>query len=108
MSVHPTAPTDGSSPPPREGSASRGLWVGIVLLLTPAVVLPLVVGIYDRTDPELWGFPFYFWFQLALIPIAALLTIAAFLLSRTADRRDRAARAARATRTSRRTTDGGR
>src|SRR4051794_20167719 len=88
-------PTDRPSAPPPEGSASRGLWVAILVLLTPAVVLPLWVGLYDRTDPKLAGFPFYFWFQLALIPVAAVLTLGAFLLSRAADQRDRAARDAR-------------
>ena len=90
-----TSPADGSPPPPREGSASRGLWTAIVLLLLPAAGLPLVVGLYDRTDPELVGFPFYFWFQFALIPFAAILTVTAFALSRRADQRDRAARAGR-------------
>ena len=89
-----TSPSGGTPPPPREGSASRGLWIAIVALLAPAAILPLVVGIYDRTDPELWGFPFYFWFQFALIPFAAALTTAAFLLARKADQRDRAARRA--------------
>ena len=101
MSTHPPTPTDGA-PPPREGAASRGLWIAIVALLTPAAVLPLVVGLYDRSDPELWGFPFYFWFQFALIPVAAALTVTAFLLSRKADQRDRAARlTARGSRTGR-------
>ncbi|GAA1932284.1 DUF3311 domain-containing protein [Nocardioides marmoribigeumensis] len=95
MSAPRPTPADDQVPPPPEGSASRGLWVAIWALLAPAVVLPLLVGIYDRTDPELAGFPFYFWFQFALIPVAAVLTLAAFALSRRADARDRAARAAR-------------
>ena len=95
MSAPRPTPTDDAGSPPPEGSASRGLWVAIWALLLPAVVLPLLVGIYDRTDPELAGFPFYFWFQFALIPVAAALTFAAFALSRKADARDRAARAGR-------------
>jgi hypothetical protein len=78
--------------PPPEGSSSRGLWIVIWVLLAPAAILPLVVGIYDRTDPELAGFPFYFWFQFALIPVAAVLTLAAFVLAKKADQRDREAR----------------
>ena len=38
-------------------------WTLVVVLLAPAVVLPLLVGVYARTDPELWGFPFFYWFQ---------------------------------------------
>jgi len=68
---------------------STGLWVVIVVILIPAVVVPLWVPLYLRTDPTLWGFPFFYWFQFLLIPCAATLTIVAYLLSRTAERRDR-------------------
>ena len=78
-----------SRPP---ASPSRGLWILIVVLLTPAVLLPLWVPLYNRTDPELNGWPFFFWFQMALIPAATLLTVIAFALSRIADRKDREAR----------------
>ena len=71
--------------------SSRGRWALIVLLLLPAIVVPLLVPFYDRVDPELAGFPFFFWFQLALIPVAVVLTAVAYRLS-TADRRDREAR----------------
>ncbi|WP_028653733.1 DUF3311 domain-containing protein [Nocardioides halotolerans] len=62
--------------------SSSARWTIVVVLLAPAVVLPLLVGIYDRTDPELWGFPFYYWFQFLLIPVAAVLTTSAYLLTR--------------------------
>jgi len=62
--------------------SQRARWAIVLVLLTPAVVLPLLVGVYDRTDPELFGFPFYFWFQFALIPLAALLTSVAYQLTR--------------------------
>lgn len=57
-------------------------WTIVVVLLLPAIVLPLLVGIYDRNDPELWGFPFYYWFQFLLIPVAAVLTTTAYLLTK--------------------------
>ncbi len=85
------------SPPPRTSghppgrTASPRLWLLILLLLAPAVVVPLLVPIYDRTEPTLFGFPFFYWFQFALIPVAAGLTIAALLISHVADRRDREA-----------------
>jgi Protein of unknown function (DUF3311) len=70
---------------------SRGRWALICLLLTPAVVLPLWVSIYDRQDPTLFGFPFFYWFQFLLIIVAVGLTVPAYLLSRGADRADRVA-----------------
>jgi hypothetical protein len=59
------------------------------------VILPLWVGLYDKTDPELGGWPFYYWFQMALILVSATLTLVAFAISKAADRKDRDARGQR-------------
>lgn len=80
-----------SDVPDRAGPSSAGRWALIYVLLTPAVALPLWVSLYDREDPTLFGFPFYYWFQFALIVIAVALTIPAYLLARGADRADRRA-----------------
>jgi hypothetical protein len=66
---------------------STGLWVAIVIILIPPVVVPLWVPLYNKTDPTLWGFPFFFWFQFALIIFSAILTATAYGLSLLADRR---------------------
>jgi len=66
---------------------SPGLWALIIVILLPAVVLPLWVPLYDKTDPTLLGFPFFFWFQFALILLSAVLTSAAYGLALLADRR---------------------
>ncbi len=63
-------------------------WVLITLLLAPAVVVPLLVPLFDTNDPELFGFPFYFWFQLACIPAAVVLTVVAYYLAKSAGRAD--------------------
>ena len=76
-------------PRPPARTPSRGHWILIGILLTPAVVLPLLVGLYDRTDPEVFGFPFYFWSQMMMIPMAVVLTIIAYYLAKVAERRDR-------------------
>jgi hypothetical protein len=76
-----------SLPPAR--SHSTGLWALILVLLIPPIVLPLWVPLYDKTDPTLWGFPFFFWFQFALILVSAVMTIVVYLLSTVADRRSR-------------------
>lgn len=83
-----------SRPTPTPERSTRGTWTLIGLLLAPAIVLPLLIPIYDRTDPTLFGFPFYFWFQFALIPVAAALTVTAFVLSQRADRINRTRRLA--------------
>ena len=60
--------------------SSSARWTLALVLLAPAVVLPLLVPIYNRHDPELWGFPFYYWFQFLLILVASALTVSAYLL----------------------------
>ena len=60
------------------------------------MVVPLLVPLYDSEDPTLFGFPFYYWFQLALIPAAVVLTVAiAYYLAKGADRHDREAHGTR-------------
>jgi hypothetical protein len=51
------------------------------LLLSPCV-LALATPLYNRFEPQLFGIPFFFWFQLALIPVSALFILAAYLLGR--------------------------
>jgi uncharacterized membrane protein YhdT len=41
-------------------------------LLVVVVVVPLLVPLYDRMYPMLFGFPFYYWFQLAFIVFSML------------------------------------
>ena len=48
----------------------------LVLLLVPCIVA-LWVPLYNSISPVLFGIPFFFWFQLVLIPISALAILAA-------------------------------
>ncbi|MDF1604382.1 DUF3311 domain-containing protein [Nocardioides sp. YIM 152315] len=80
-----------SDVPDGAGPSSTRRWALVYVLLTPAVVLPLWVSLYDREDPTFLGFPFYYWFQFALIVIAVSLTVPAYLLAKGADRADRQA-----------------
>ena len=43
-----------------------------MLLLVPFVGL-LWVPFYNFTEPSLLGFPFFYWYQLAWVPISSLL-----------------------------------
>jgi hypothetical protein len=43
-----------------------------VLLLLPFIGL-LWVPFYNFTEPSLMGFPFFYWYQLAWVPISSLL-----------------------------------
>ena len=44
-----------------------------LLLLIPFVFL-LWVPLYNMREPALFGFPFFYWYQLAWVPVSALLT----------------------------------
>ena len=43
------------------------------LLLVP-MLLVIWPPLYNRTGPELFGIPFFYWFQLAVIPIGVACT----------------------------------
>jgi hypothetical protein len=51
------------------------------LLLVP-IVLPLFTFIYNRETPMLFGWPFFFWFQLLFAPLAVLCTVLAMYLGK--------------------------
>jgi hypothetical protein len=55
---------------------------GWYLLLTLPYVGLLWPAWYTRTDPVLWGFPFFYWYQFLWVPISALLTGVAYLATR--------------------------
>ena len=61
----------------------------IALLLGVGIVVPLMVGLYDSETPALFGFPFFYWFQFAMIPVVSLFTFIAFRLSLRATEQDR-------------------
>ena len=82
----PSDPRAGRGPTP-----SRSGWLGVYVLLAPAVILPLWVPLYDRETPTFLGFPFFYWFQFLLIIVAVALTGPAYLLARRLERSDRLA-----------------
>jgi hypothetical protein len=51
------------------------------LLLVPLLLL-VFPGMYARSTPELFGFPFFYWYQFAVVIATALLTGAVYLLTR--------------------------
>ncbi len=44
-----------------------------VLLLLPFIGL-LWVPFYNMAEPALFGFPFFYWYQLAWVPVSSLIT----------------------------------
>jgi len=57
----------------------RRVWY--LLLALPYVGL-LWPPWYVRTEPALWGFPFFYWYQFLWVPISAVMTGVAYLATR--------------------------
>ncbi len=50
-------------------AAKRWLW----LLVLPWIAM-IWVPSYNTMDPQLWGFPFFYWYQLLWVLISAVIT----------------------------------
>jgi hypothetical protein len=44
-----------------------------LLLLLPSLAT-LFVAFYNVTEPRLFGFPFFYWFLISLIPLSSIVT----------------------------------
>jgi hypothetical protein len=74
-------------PRPRRLPIAVAVLVG-VLLFVPVVAL-MLVSTFAKHGPQLWGFPFFYWYQLMWVFIAAAVTWAAYLIVTRARRNDR-------------------
>jgi hypothetical protein len=63
----------------RRPSALRRLWYILLLLEFPGVLVP---SFYARATPELWGFPFFYWYQLLWVIVSAVLTAVVYVFTR--------------------------
>jgi uncharacterized membrane protein len=45
----------------------------IKLLLLPVFVIALAVPFFNHAAPSLFGFPFFYWYQIAVVPVGAVL-----------------------------------
>lgn len=55
-------------------------------LLVVPFVATLVPPLYARQAPELFGFPFFYWYQLIWIVISALIVWGIYMLTREPER----------------------
>jgi Protein of unknown function (DUF3311) len=63
------------------GEHTQGENMKLALLFIPCV-LALCAPLYNSTQPSLFGVPFFYWFQLLLVPISALTIFAADRIGR--------------------------
>ena len=73
----PGPPRHEQGPPPTDKGKMA---LAAVLLVIPIIALMWVPS-YTRTEPELAGFPFFFWYQFLWVFICSALTYAAYKLT---------------------------
>jgi hypothetical protein len=66
-----------------KGAARRKFAVPAVnlLLLVPLIGV-LIPSIYNHREPELLGFPFFYWYQLLWVPISVVCTVIVYRATR--------------------------
>jgi hypothetical protein len=57
---------------------SRAAWNWLLILPALGLAFP---AIYSRPAPELIGFPFFYWYQIAWILVSALLTALVYMMT---------------------------
>jgi hypothetical protein len=67
--------TDPTSGPPAHRQGWR--W-----LLALPIGAPLLVPLYNRVEPQLWGMPFFYWYQIGCAVLATATITAVYLLTR--------------------------
>ena len=55
-------------------AAKHWLW----LLVIPCIAM-IWVPSYNKVDPQLWGFPFFYWYQLFWVLVSAVITALVYL-----------------------------
>lgn len=67
-------------PTPTKHRLSPGVAIAVAVLLVIPILALVIVPIYARSGPQLWGFPFFYWYQLAWVLICGFFTGSAYLL----------------------------
>ena len=62
---------------------SPAVRAAVTVMLTVAILGALWVPIYARVLPMRGDFPFFYWYQLILVPVTAILCWISYLLLRT-------------------------
>ena len=72
---------------PRRSDRSPWNW----LLVVP-IVVPLLVPLYNKVDPTLFGWPLFYWLQLAFVGLGVLCTSIVYRMTRRSAADQQAAR----------------
>lgn len=82
------------APPAKRAEHRPAAVTAVAVMLTVTIMGSLWVPLFARTQPELGGFPFFYWYQLILVPVTSVLLWICFLLLRPKRRRGAPSRGA--------------
>ena len=82
-------PLDGATEQVAPPRSDRSPWNWLLLV---GIVLPLLVPIYNKVEPTLFGWPFFYWFQLLLVGVGVLVTSIVYRMTRRSSTERQAAR----------------
>lgn len=63
---------------PGEGFMQKRIWTAACWLLVIPYIGLLWVPFYNFSEPSLFGFPFFYWYQLMWVPLTSLLIFIAY------------------------------
>ena len=72
-------PVSAGTPRPPTMTAKRV--IAGLCVAAPFIAL-LWVSRYAALGPQLWGIPFFYWYQMMWVPLAGVLTVIAYVLLR--------------------------
>lgn len=59
-----------------------GKWKLWYLLLLVPFIGTLFPSFYASLDPKLWGFPFFYWYQMLWVVLSAVITFVVYQITR--------------------------
>lgn len=65
--------------PGDERGGDRSPWNWLLLL---PIIIPLIPALYAGTEPRLFGFPRFYWLQLAFIGLGVAATVVVYRMTR--------------------------
>ena len=63
----------------RRGRAANERNTGLYWLFLIPMFGTLLPWIYNRSSPELFGMPFFYWYQMAWVPISVIITVFVYI-----------------------------
>ncbi|MDG4759737.1 DUF3311 domain-containing protein [Micromonospora sp. WMMD710] len=79
MSEPPVTPEPPGAAPPSREATDRSPWNWLLFL---PIVVPLVPALFNMDSPRLFGFPAYYWLQLAFIVLGVATTSVVYRMTR--------------------------